>query len=31
LHQRLLAHTAFRRGAISTGFLPRFLAEEFEG
>jgi acetyl-CoA carboxylase biotin carboxylase subunit len=31
LHQRLLAHTAFWRGAISTGFLPRFLAEEFEG
>lgn len=30
LHQRLLAHTSFWRGSISTAFLPHFLAEEFE-
>jgi acetyl-CoA carboxylase biotin carboxylase subunit len=31
LHKRLIAHTNFRRGNFSTAFLPRFLAEEFEG
>ncbi len=31
LHRRLIAHTAFQRGTFSTAFLPRFLAEEFEG
>ncbi|MCS7224734.1 MAG: acetyl-CoA carboxylase biotin carboxylase subunit [Armatimonadetes bacterium] len=31
LHQRLLEHTRFVKGDLSTAFLPRFLAEEYQG
>ncbi len=31
LHRRILEHTNFVRGEISTTFLPRFLALEYEG
>ncbi len=31
LHKRILTHTTFMRGSFSTTFLPRSLAEDFEG